>query len=53
MTAMQSGYGLQTKRKMRTILSITGSTMYCNFQTWLDLQKKQKNDIDNLIMTAY
>ena len=53
MTAMQSGYRLQTKRRMRTRHIISGSTMYCNFQTWLELQKKQKNDIDDLIMTAY
>ena len=27
--------------------------MYCNFQTWLGLQAKQKILIDDLIMTAW
>ena len=50
---MQSGYGLQTKRKMKSRLNISSSTMYCNFQTWLGLQAKQKILIDDLIMTAW
>ena len=29
------------------------STIYCNFQTLLDLQANQKNHIDDLIMTAW
>ena len=49
MTVMQSGYGLQTKHIMMTRLNISGSTMYCNFQTWLDLQAKQKIHIDDLV----
>ena len=27
---------LQKKHKMRARLDILGSTLYCNFQTWLD-----------------
>ena len=27
--------------------------MYCNFRTWLDLQTSLKNNIDDLIMTAW
>ena len=53
MTTMQPGKGLQTKPKMRTKTDILGSTMYCNFQTWLNLQASQKNHIDDLIMTAW
>ena len=42
MTAMQPGYGLQTKRKMSLRTDISGSTMYYNFQTWLDLKTNAK-----------
>ena len=37
-TAMEHGYRLQTKRKMSTRLDISGSTMYCDFQSWLDFE---------------
>ena len=53
MTAMQFGYGLQTNHIMISRLDISGSTKYCNFQTWLDLQAKQKIPIDDLTMTAW
>ena len=56
MAAVKSGYGLQTIHKMRIRLSTSGSTMYCNFQAWLDLQAKQKKfyrSSDDLIMTVY
>ena len=43
MTVMQPGYGLHTKHKMSTRLDIAGSTMYRNFQTWLNLQAQPKD----------
>ena len=39
----------RTKHKMSTRLDISGFTIYCNFQTWLDLI----NHMDELIMTAW
>ena len=51
-TVIQPAYGLQTKHKMRTRLAISGSSMYGNLQTWLELQAKQKIHIDFLIMTV-
>ena len=39
--------------KMRPRINIFGSTMYCNFPTWLDLQTKQKIHVEDLIMTVW
>ena len=53
MATMQPGYGLQVKHKKRTRVVVSGSTMYCNFQTLFDWKAQQKSHIDDLITTTW